>query len=44
VAMGNAHPSVIAAAHEVTLSNEEDGVATVVERLLSDQGRVDAEP
>jgi len=44
VAMGNAHPSVIAAAHEVTLSNEEDGVASVVERLLSDHGRVGAEP
>jgi hydroxymethylpyrimidine pyrophosphatase-like HAD family hydrolase len=34
VAMGNAHASVLAAAHEVTLSNEEDGVAAVVERLL----------
>jgi len=37
VAMANAHPSVLAAAHEVTLSNEEDGVAMVVERLLSAQ-------
>lgn len=37
VAMANAHPSVIAAVHEVTLSNEEDGVALVVERLLSGQ-------
>jgi len=35
VAMGNAHPSVLAAAREVTLSNEDDGVATVLERLLS---------
>jgi Cof subfamily protein (haloacid dehalogenase superfamily) len=34
VAMGNAHASVLAATHEVTLSNEEDGVAVVVERLL----------
>ncbi|HYP97449.1 MAG TPA: HAD family hydrolase [Polyangiaceae bacterium] len=34
VAMGNAHPSVLAAVHEVTLSNEADGVAAVVERLL----------
>ena len=35
VAMGNAHPSVLRATHEVTLSNEEDGVAAVVERLLA---------
>jgi hydroxymethylpyrimidine pyrophosphatase-like HAD family hydrolase len=35
VAMGNAHPSVLAVAHEVALSNHEDGVATVLERLLS---------
>jgi HAD superfamily hydrolase (TIGR01484 family) len=35
VAMGNAHPSVVRAAHEVTVSNEEDGVAMVIERLLS---------
>ncbi len=34
VAMGNAHPSVLAATEEVTLSNEEDGVAVVVERFL----------
>jgi Cof subfamily protein (haloacid dehalogenase superfamily) len=34
VAMNNAHPSVLAAVHEVTLSNQEDGVAAVVERLL----------
>ena len=34
VAMGNAHPTVLAAAREVTLSNEADGVAAVVERLL----------
>jgi len=36
VAMGNAHPSVLAAVHEVTLSNEQEGVANVLERLLSD--------
>jgi Cof subfamily protein (haloacid dehalogenase superfamily) len=36
VAMGNSHPSVLGAAHEVTLSNDEDGVAIVVERLLTD--------
>ena len=35
VAMGNAHPSVLAACQEVTLSNEEDGVAMVIESLLS---------
>ena len=35
VAMGNAHPSVLAAVHEITLSNEQDGVAMVVERLLA---------
>jgi len=39
VAMSNAHPSVLAAVHEVTLSNEEDGVAIVVERLLSGECR-----
>ncbi len=36
VAMGNAHASVLAVAREITLSNAEDGVAAVVERLLSD--------
>ena len=35
VAMGNAHPSLLASADEVTLSNEQDGVALVIERLLS---------
>jgi Cof subfamily protein (haloacid dehalogenase superfamily) len=44
VAMGNAHPSVLAACHEVTLSNEQDGVATVVERLLSGQSRENEAP
>lgn len=34
VAMGNAHPEVVAAADEVTASNVDDGVARVVERLL----------
>lgn len=33
VAMANAHPSVIAAAQETTASNEDDGVALVLERL-----------
>ncbi|MBV7244960.1 HAD family hydrolase [Streptomyces sp. MW-W600-10] len=34
VAMGNAHPELRAAADEVTLSNAEDGVAVVLERLF----------
>jgi hypothetical protein len=33
-AMGNAHPSVLAAIPAHTLSNEEDGVADVIERLF----------
>jgi len=36
VAMGNAHPAVKAAADEVTATNDEDGVALVVERLLAE--------
>jgi HAD superfamily hydrolase (TIGR01484 family) len=35
VAVANAHPVVLAAADEVTASNDEDGVALVVERLLT---------
>lgn len=35
VAMGNAHPDVIAIADEVTATNDEDGVALVLERLAS---------
>jgi Cof subfamily protein (haloacid dehalogenase superfamily) len=35
VAVANAHPSVLAVADEVTLSNDEDGVAVVLESLLS---------
>ncbi|MFF0508205.1 HAD family hydrolase [Streptomyces fimicarius] len=34
VAMGNAHPELRAAADEVTLSNAEDGVAVVLERVF----------
>jgi HAD superfamily hydrolase (TIGR01484 family) len=37
VAVSNAHPAVIAAADEVTLSNNEDGVARCLERLLDSQ-------
>ncbi|WP_331715508.1 HAD-IIB family hydrolase [Tessaracoccus coleopterorum] len=35
VAMGNALPEVAGLADEVTLSNDEDGVALVVERLAA---------
>lgn len=35
VAMANAHPLVKAEADEVTLSNDEDGVAVVLERLVA---------
>lgn len=34
VAMANAHPDLRAVADEVTASNEEDGIAVVLERLL----------
>ena len=34
VAVANAHPDVVAAADEVTGTNDEDGVAAVIERLL----------
>ncbi len=36
VAMGNAHPQVKARATWVTDSNDDDGVVTVIERLLND--------
>jgi hydroxymethylpyrimidine pyrophosphatase-like HAD family hydrolase len=32
VAMGNAHPEALAAANEVTESNDDDGLARVLER------------
>lgn len=35
VAVANAHPDVLAVADEVTLSNDDDGVAEVLERLYS---------
>ncbi len=38
VAMANAHPDVLAAADAVTRSNDEDGVAVFVERLLDGKG------
>jgi hypothetical protein len=37
VAVANAHPAVLAVADEVTLSNDEDGVAVYLDRLLSDR-------
>jgi hydroxymethylpyrimidine pyrophosphatase-like HAD family hydrolase len=38
VAMANADPVVIAAARQVTASHEEDGVAQVLEEILTQQG------
>jgi hydroxymethylpyrimidine pyrophosphatase-like HAD family hydrolase len=35
VAMGNAHPSVLAEIHEHTASNVDDGLAMVIEGLLT---------
>ncbi|ABW09759.1 Cof-like hydrolase [Parafrankia sp. EAN1pec] len=35
VAVANAHPDVLAAADEITASNDDDGVAQVLERLFS---------
>ena len=35
VAIGNATPEALAAADEVTLTNDQDGVALVIEQLLS---------
>jgi hypothetical protein len=34
IAMANAHPDVLAVVHEVTASNDDDGVAVVLERLF----------
>jgi len=34
VAMANAHPELKAVADEITLSNEDDGIAVVLERLF----------
>jgi hydroxymethylpyrimidine pyrophosphatase-like HAD family hydrolase len=35
VAVANAHPDVLEVAHEVTASNDDDGVAIVLERILT---------
>ena len=40
MAVANAHPSVLAMADEVTLTNDEDGVAVWLDRLLSGEGLV----
>lgn len=40
VAVANAHPQVLADADEVTLSNVEDGVALVLEKILLSSGRL----
>jgi hydroxymethylpyrimidine pyrophosphatase-like HAD family hydrolase len=37
VAVANAHAEVLSAADEITLSNDDDGVAIYLERLLSDR-------
>jgi hydroxymethylpyrimidine pyrophosphatase-like HAD family hydrolase len=35
VAMGNAHPEVLAAAAEITTPNTDDGLARVLERIFA---------
>jgi Cof subfamily protein (haloacid dehalogenase superfamily) len=37
VAVANAHPEILAIADEVTLANDEDGVAVFLDRLMSDR-------
>ena len=46
VAVANAHPDLLAAADEVTTSNDQAGVARVLERLFGDrdQRRPSGEP
>jgi Cof subfamily protein (haloacid dehalogenase superfamily) len=39
VAVANAHPEVLAVVDEVTLSNDDDGVAVVLERLFDGPGQ-----
>lgn len=39
IAMGNAHPDVVSIADEQTLTNDEDGVAVVVEQVLATRSR-----
>jgi Cof subfamily protein (haloacid dehalogenase superfamily) len=42
VAMANAHPELKEMADEITLSNEDDGIAVVLERLLAGPGGLGA--
>lgn len=42
VAVANAHPDLLAECYEVTASNDEDGVARVVETLLKSRGAIGA--
>ncbi|MCF3964324.1 HAD family hydrolase [Streptomyces fuscigenes] len=42
VAMANAHPELLAVADEVTASNDEDGIAVVLEKLLTGEAAVGA--
>jgi hydroxymethylpyrimidine pyrophosphatase-like HAD family hydrolase len=35
VAVANAHPELLAVADDVTLTNDQDGVAVYLDRLLS---------
>lgn len=42
VAVSNAHPSVRRAADDITLRNDDDGVAIYLDRLLSDDGTATA--
>ncbi len=44
VAVANAHPDVLATADELTASNEEDGVARVLERIWSGFEPISASP
>jgi Cof subfamily protein (haloacid dehalogenase superfamily) len=39
IAVGNAHPDVIAEGHETTATNDEDGVARVIEQLVAARAR-----
>lgn len=42
-AMGNAHPAALAAASGRTVTNNEDGVAVVIERIIAERARPRAE-
>ncbi|WP_406452386.1 Cof-type HAD-IIB family hydrolase [Streptomyces sp. NBC_00876] len=42
-AMGNGHPDAVAAASGLTVTNNEDGVAVVIERIIAERARSRAE-